>query len=230
MDEVDARARAGAPEGLVVVADHQTAGRGRVGRTWTAAPGTGLLCSILLRPPLAPDRLSTLPLLAGVAVAEAIEDCAPVTCRLKWPNDVFIEGRKVAGVLMKATISSGEVETVVLGIGINLTGEVDDFPPAATCVRLVSGMTVSPTRLFDRLRLRLQPRYDHVISAGGRPDLSPWLARAMLLNDSVSVVDAGARVTGRFVGVDSDGALLLDVDGTARKIVSGDLTRGPVTI
>jgi BirA family biotin operon repressor/biotin-[acetyl-CoA-carboxylase] ligase len=228
MDEVESRARLGAPEGLVVVADHQTAGRGRAGRTWAASPGSGLLCSILLRPPLSPDRLSTLPLIAGIAVAEAIEDCAPVDCRLKWPNDVLIGGCKVAGVLLKATVAGGAVEWVVLGIGVNLTGEGEAVPPGATTIRMASGKTVDWSRLMERLLPRLQSHYDRFVLAGGRPDLSPWLARAALLNERVTVVDAGTPATGRFVGVDSDGALLLDEGGAIKRVVAGDLSRGTV--
>jgi BirA family biotin operon repressor/biotin-[acetyl-CoA-carboxylase] ligase len=230
MDEVEQRARTGVPEGLVVVADHQTAGRGRAGRSWTAAPGTSLLCSFLLRPPLPPDRISTLPLIAGVAVAEAIEDCVPVSCQLKWPNDVWIDGRKVAGVLMTATSFAGVVGRVVLGVGINLTAPVEELPAGATSVLAASGKAVERLRLLERLTARLQVHYDRFVREAGRPDLALWQKRAALLNEMVSVGDAGSRAGGRFVGVDPDGALLLDVNGATRRVVSGDLTRGPVPV
>src|SRR5215212_8533594 len=159
MDDAERLAVAGAEEGLIVVADEQTAGRGRAGRSWHAPPGTALLCSVLLRPPLPPDRLSTLPLIAGVAVAEAIEDCAPVTCRLKWPNDIWIEDRKVAGILMNAATTAGTVDRVVLGIGVNLTARQDELPPNATSLAVSSGIVVSPMDLLDALVPRMQSRY-----------------------------------------------------------------------
>jgi BirA family biotin operon repressor/biotin-[acetyl-CoA-carboxylase] ligase len=228
MDEVERYAREGAAEGLVVVADYQTAGRGRAGRSWTAPPGTALLCSFLLRPPLSPDRLSTLPLIVGVAVAEAIEDCAPVRCQLKWPNDVWIGGHKVAGVLMKASSAAGEVGYAALGVGINVSGEIAGLPAGATSVLAASASEVDRSRLLRRLVGRLQAHYDRFLRADGRPDLTSWRERAALLDEVVAVEDAGSRVIGRFVRVDPDGALLLDVGGALRRIVSGDLTRGPV--
>ncbi|MEA2524780.1 MAG: BirA family transcriptional regulator [Thermomicrobiales bacterium] len=228
MDDVDRHAQGGATEGLVVVADEQTAGQGRAGRSWSAPAGSALLCSILLRPSLPPNRLSTLPLVAGVAVAEAIEDCAPVSCRLKWPNDVWIDGRKVAGLLMKATTSVRSVDRVVLGIGINLTARSEDLAPGATSIWAASGVVIERSSLLDALLSRLQTQYDRFVDADGRPDLTPWRNRAALLDQMVTVEDAATRIGGRLHGVDDDGALLIDVAGELRRIVAGDLTRGPV--
>ncbi len=173
MDDVERLAAGGAAEGLIVVADEQTTGRGRAGRSWTAPAGAALLCSILLRPPLPPDRLTTLPLVAGVAVAEAIEDRADISCRLKWPNDVWIDGRKVAGILVKATVSAGVVDRVVLGVGINLSTNLEDLPPNATSLAAASGRAVSRTDVFDSLITRLQEHYDRFVASNGRPDLEP---------------------------------------------------------
>jgi BirA family transcriptional regulator, biotin operon repressor / biotin---[acetyl-CoA-carboxylase] ligase len=230
MDDIQRLAAEGAEEGLIVVADEQMAGRGRAGRGWTAPPGTALLCSVLLLPTLPPNRLTTLPLVAGVAVAEAIEDSAPVTCRLKWPNDVWIGGRKVAGILMKATVSAGVTDRVVLGIGINLNTKPEDLPPNATSLAVASGIDVSRPSVLDALIARLQDLYDRFVASNGRPDLEPWLKRAALVGELVTVKDAGASISGRLHGVDDDGALLLDVDGSLRRIVAGDLSRGPVPI
>lgn len=229
MDEAEHRARAGAAEGLVVAADYQTAGRGRAGRSWTAEPGTALLCSFLLRPPLSPDRVSALPLIAGVAVAEAIEDCVAVSCRLKWPNDVLIDGRKVAGVLVKTTCAGAAVDRVVLGIGVNVTAQLAGLPAGATSLRIATGRALDRSRLLERLIARLQSHYDRFVRTDGQPDLTGWRERAALLGEYVSVEDAGSRLSGRFAGVAPDGALLLDVDGATRRIVAGDLSRGPAS-
>jgi BirA family transcriptional regulator, biotin operon repressor / biotin---[acetyl-CoA-carboxylase] ligase len=228
MDDVERLAANGAAEGLIVVADEQAAGRGRAGRSWTAPAGTALLCSILLRPPLPPDRLSTLPLVVGVAVAEAIEECTRVDCRLKWPNDVWIDGRKVAGILMKATVSAGVADRVVLGVGINLSTSLVDLPPNATSIAAASGNAISRTEVLDALIARLQKHYARFVANDGRPDLGPWLDRAALMGELVIVEDAETPVSGRFHGVAEDGALLLDVNGSLRRIVAGDLSRGPV--
>jgi len=117
----------GAPEGTVVLADHQTAGRGRRGRAWTAPPGTALLFSCVLRPPLDSSRWPELTLTAGCAVAEAVESTAGVAVRLKWPNDVLVDHRKVAGILAEGVL--GEDPFVVLGIGVNVLQRGADWPP-----------------------------------------------------------------------------------------------------
>src|SRR5690606_12415094 len=116
----------GAPDGALVTAEHQTAGRGRHGRTWTDAPGLSLLASLLLRPTLPPDRLGLLPLAAGLAAADAVESVTGLVPRLKWPNDVLLGGRKVGGLLLESRLGDGPA-TVVLGLGLNV-GQAD-FPP-----------------------------------------------------------------------------------------------------
>lgn len=113
-------ARAGAPDGLVAVADHQRAGRGRLGRTWEAAPGSALLVSVLLRPALAPERLGLLTMAAGLALADAVAAVAGVRAGLKWPNDLVVRDRKLAGLLAEADLAGGRVRAVVVGAGCNL--------------------------------------------------------------------------------------------------------------
>src|SRR3954447_17968735 len=164
MDDLVRLAQSGADEGIVVVADEQTAGRGRGGRAWHAAPGTALLCSILLRPSVTPDRLSVLPLLAGVVVAEAIEARAPVECRLKWPNDVWIHERKVGGVLMTARTKAVSIDYVVLGIGVNLVGPQAALSPGATSIEAESEIIVSRDDLLKALLTKLQGRNDEYVN------------------------------------------------------------------
>ncbi len=234
MDEVAALAAGGAPEGTVVVADHQTAGRGRAGRGWSAPPGSALLLSALLRPPLPPDRFGPLPLVVGVAVAEALEAVAPVTCRLKWPNDVWIGDAKVAGILAAARTGDGtEPARLVLGIGVNLTTPPADLPGGATSLATATPGAPPPDReaVLAALLPRLGDQYADFLGTGGRPDLSPWRERAALLGEAVAVVDRGERREGRFVGVDDDGTLLLEHDdGAVVRVVAGDLTRGPAPL
>jgi BirA family biotin operon repressor/biotin-[acetyl-CoA-carboxylase] ligase len=117
-------AAAGAPSGTVVTAFEQTAGRGRRGRTWVAPAGKALLCSAIVRP-LDPERRELLPLIAPLAVCQAAESLSSVECRIKWPNDVLVDGRKVAGVLIEARPD----QWAVIGVGLNLTVERRDFPP-----------------------------------------------------------------------------------------------------
>ncbi len=227
MDVVATLARAGAPEGLVVVADEQTSGRGRAGRSWVAPAGTALLCSTLLRPQVRSEYLSALPLLVGVAVARAIEALAPVTASVKWPNDVLIGGRKVAGILLNVRAVTDRVEFVVAGTGINISGGLPlsgDAISMEECARRPIDRNV----LLDRLLDELSSVYTGFLEAPAEPDLEPWRARAYLRSEEVVIRDGGRELAGLYRDVDPSGALLLEeVDGSIRRIVSGDLIRGP---
>ena len=221
---VFALAADGAPDRTVVVAESQAAGRGRRGRVWQDEPGASLLTSILLRPRLAPAQLPTLSLTAGVAVAEAIASAAGLTARLKWPNDVLVEGRKLAGILLESRLSSAPAASacvVALGIGINVAQRA--FPPElaehATSVRLAGGgdldrdvLLVALLEALDRWRARLE-------SEGFAPVRTRWRSLADTLGRTVSV----DGVTGVAVDVDDDGALLVDEGGRRRRVVAGDV-------
>jgi BirA family biotin operon repressor/biotin-[acetyl-CoA-carboxylase] ligase len=154
----------GAPEGAVAVTDEQTEGRGRLGRSWHAPAGTSLLFSLVLVPPVPAGRLSELSLVAGAAVAEAIAAMTGLAPTIKHPNDVLIEGRKVAGVLAEAAAGR-----VVLGIGINVSQSEYELPPevAATSLRLAGVPGVSRSALLAAVLDRLEARYDSWLSGGG---------------------------------------------------------------
>jgi BirA family biotin operon repressor/biotin-[acetyl-CoA-carboxylase] ligase len=183
--------------------------------------------SVVLRPPLRPDRLATLPLVAGVAVAEAIEARAPATCQLKWPNDVWIDGRKVAGILLTSTTSGGSVGQAILGVGINVTSAAADLPDTATSILAATGATLDARALVKSLIDRIGVNYGAFVRSDGRPDLSAWRRRALYLGRPVVIRDGESVVHGTMLGVDDDGALLLDIDGALHRIVAGDFTRGP---
>lgn len=156
------------PEGAVVATDHQTAGRGRLGRVWEDAPGTSLLFSLLLRPRVPPERLPELSVLAAEAVAEAVAELTGLPAEVKHPNDVLVGGRKIAGVLGEA----GEGR-VVLGIGINVMQTARELPPEtrlpATSLALEGAGDVDRGELLAAVLERLERRYDAWITASGRP-------------------------------------------------------------
>jgi BirA family transcriptional regulator, biotin operon repressor / biotin---[acetyl-CoA-carboxylase] ligase len=213
---VFALAADGAADRTVVVADSQAAGRGRRGRAWHDEPGASLLCSILLRPRLAPARLPALSLTAGVAVAEALAHAAGLAPRLKWPNDVLVGGRKIAGILLEGRLGPSPV--VALGIGVNVTQQ--SFPPElagrATSVRLAGAeidresLLLAVLDALDGWRARLE-------RDGFAPVRERWRALADTLGRPVSV----DGVTGIAVDVDDDGALLVDDGGSRRRVVAG---------
>jgi BirA family biotin operon repressor/biotin-[acetyl-CoA-carboxylase] ligase len=159
-----------APEGTVVLADAQRAGRGQRGRTWTAPPGTGLLVSCLLRPPLPPARWPQLTLLAAGAVCEAVAALTPLRPSVRAPNDVYVEGRKLAGVLAESVVRAAPL--VVLGIGINVSQRPDDWPPdlRGRAVSLAElGAVVGRPALLAELLRRLASRYEGFLA--GAPSL-----------------------------------------------------------
>lgn len=227
MDVLDSRARAGADEGLVVVADEQTSGRGRSGRIWMAPPGSSLLCSILLRPSVAPERVSSLPLIVGIAVAETIESFVRVPCALKWPNDVLLDGRKIAGILLQSRVGAAGVEFVNVGVGINVSTMPSELPDGAVSIRSAGGCADRDAALA-RLIERLAAHYAAYCDAAGRPDLSSWRERAAMTGERISVARGGEIVQGMFEGIEDDGRLRLRRDdGDVLVLDSGDVERGP---
>lgn len=214
----------GVPDRTVVVADAQRAGRGRRGRTWEVARGTGLLASIVVRPQGPPAVWPLLSLVAGVAVAEALAGCAGLTARLKWPNDVLAGRRKIAGILLEsrgAGGAPGEPAVVVVGIGINVSQA--DFPPGladrATSILVETGQRVKSDVLlgallasFDAWRARLE-------GEGFEPVRRRWRELADTLGRTVSAGD----VRGVAVDLDSDGALVVQDAAGRHRIVAGEL-------
>lgn len=232
MDRAAILARIGAPERTAVVCDRQTAGRGRDGRVWQAPPGDCLYTTLILRPPVSPDRLSPLALIAGVAAAEAIEHAAGARVHLKWPNDLWLgndpDRQKVGGILTTSHLLGASVAYVLVGIGINIDASYEDLPAGATSIREATGMAIAPTALLSELLARVDAGYAEFVASAGQPSLDSWRTRAALLAEDVAVEVDGQRVVGRFAGIDDDGALLLDQgDGAVRRVLAGDLARGP---
>ena len=215
-----ALAERGAADRTVVVADEQSAGSGRRGRTWRAPAGTSLLASILVRSRLPRPLLATLSPTAAVATAEALRRVAPVLARVKWPNDVLVDGKKIAGILLESRVGAAAPVTI-LGIGVNLGQR--EFPPElagiATSVALETGRSVDRDAMlavlleeFDAWRARLE-------GEGFAPVRERWRALSDTLGRRVTV-DA---VTGIAQDLDHDGALLIDVAGTVQRVIAGEI-------
>ena len=171
----------GAPEGAVVLADYQTAGRGQHGRAWTAPTGAALLFSVVLRPHLPVARWPEIPLAAGCAIAEALETVAPVCVRLKWPNDVLVSGRKLAGILAEGVASTPSL--VVVGIGVNVSQREQDWPPdlASRAGSLASlGAPIPRVTLLAALLGRLAAWYGVLLDEGFEPVRAAWRRRGLL--------------------------------------------------
>jgi BirA family biotin operon repressor/biotin-[acetyl-CoA-carboxylase] ligase len=229
MDEVADLAAAGEPEGTVVVAEEQTAGRGRFGRRWTAPRGTALLCSLLLRPNLPAAALPVLSLVAGVALAEAIEEVTGLSPRLKWPNDVWLgpDDRKVAGILAVSRHGAAAGH-VVLGIGVNVNVPPAALPPGATSLLVEAGREAPVDNLLSRLLQQVNLGYRAYVGCAGAPPLDGWRRRAALIGTTIQIEQDSGVTVGRFVGVADDGRLLLaTLDGGLRSFAAGEINRGP---
>ena len=222
-------ARAGAPEGTVVIAERQTAGRGRLGREWHSPAGLNLYCSVILRPPLAPGAVPCVALVAGVAVAVAIAGTGALRPAIKWPNDVLLAGRKVAGILTEMDSELERVHHVIAGIGVNLNAPRMAFPPAlrgkASSLLLASGQRVDRAAFTGRLLAALEARYGRFCSAGFEAVRGEWEEYSCLTGTEVCVAAPDGEIQGRVLGLDADGALRLQrADGGTVRIVAGEVT------
>jgi BirA family biotin operon repressor/biotin-[acetyl-CoA-carboxylase] ligase len=218
-DVVRAAARDNAEAGFCCVAAEQTAGRGRQGRRWSAPPDTALLMSILLRP--SPEALAGLTLAAGLAVVDAIRSSAGVSCGLKWPNDILIDGRKLAGIL--AEREPGGSGGVALGFGINLT--VRGFPAAVKGVSLDELCSRPPGagELLQALLPALGQRLDALEVSGVAGLRESWTAAAVGLGGTVRAQSGGSEISGTALGIDDSGALIVETATGPVSLVAGDV-------
>ena len=229
--DVAARARDGAAEGLVVVAESQVAGKGRRSRVWVSPPRAGLAVSVLLRPGghgVTPDRFGWLPLLTGVALVDAVQRVAGVESALKWPNDLLVDGRKCAGILAE-TVPGDPAPAVVVGVGLNVTLRPDELPrPDATSLAIAGADSTDRDPLLRELLRALARWYGRWCAAGGDAGAS-GLAGAYREHCAtvgrpvrVELPGGGAR-TGDAVGIDADGRLVLDEPDGRHPVSAGDV-------
>jgi len=218
----------GAVEGTVVIADTQTSGRGRLGRTWTSPPGVNLYLSIILRPTFPPQEATRMTFLSAIAVAEAIAAVGPFTPQLKWPNDVLLDGRKIAGLLNEMNAETERVHYMVLGVGVNLNMKAEDFPAdlrtPATSLLIAGGREVS-RREFTRELLRQVDRlYTLYQREGFAPIRAAWEARCHMVGRMVEVDSPPRQFVGTVEGIDAEGALLVGLPGGIQeRVLAGDV-------
>lgn len=220
-------AEQGEPEGTVVLCEEQTAGRGTRGRTWFSAPDKGLYVSVILRPK-SPD-LFFIPLLAGVAVVEAVEQAFGLRAGLKWPNDVVWQRKKLGGILVESVLTGAEANYVILGIGLNLNHEAPEFPrdirATATSLKIILKKPVLTEALLPWMWKSLEHWYR--LLDGGR---GPEILRAFELYSSLSIGTIviartpDSEVRGVYSGLDARGGLVLEVDGRRTAFYSAEIT------
>jgi BirA family biotin operon repressor/biotin-[acetyl-CoA-carboxylase] ligase len=234
-DWLKAAAAEGAPEGLAVFAEEQTAGRGRLGRSWVVPPGCGILVSILLRPSLSPNQLACLTMLGACAASAGATDVTGIPVPLKWPNDLVTERGKLGGILTEASVVDGQVEHVILGIGLNVNLSRHQLTsiPGATSLQAETGRPVNRNALARALLRSLDQRY--ALIQAGRLDAiaDDWRQRLSTIGKWVSLrTSVGVEEPLYAEGVTEKGALILrQSDGTTFEVVVGEvsvrLTSGP---
>lgn len=228
-EEAMAWALEGAPEGAVVGADHQTAGRGRWGRTWSSAPGNLLQTSTVLRPRIRVADAGLITTCVGVACARAVEEVSGIEVGIKWPNDVNIIGKKIAGILVESHVdATGRVETAIAGVGINVNWEVADMPEEirdrATSISAVTGARVDRLQLLASFLFALESVYG-LIKAGRREEIiAEAVMRSEVLGQAVTIrfLD-GTAVAGRAAGLDASGGLQLETAAGVRTVHVGEI-------
>jgi BirA family transcriptional regulator, biotin operon repressor / biotin---[acetyl-CoA-carboxylase] ligase len=222
-------AEQGARQGELVIADSQTDGRGRLGRYWVSPPNVNLYISFILRPKLPPARAPQITLMAAVALAETLQSFLPVPPSIKWPNDITVNGKKLAGILTEVNCGTESVEFVILGIGLNVNYPVDLMPEEirqrATSVLVERQNKVSREDLLWRLIQDLDRCYGELEANGFAPLAPRWEAYFGWRGQRVRVELLDQVAFGIARGIDHDGALLLEDDhGRLQRVIAGDVT------
>lgn len=222
-DEAGRLARAGARHGTVVIAEAQRAGRGRDGRTWQSPPGMGLYLSAVLRPPLPLVDVPPMTLAIGIGLCDAAR-AAGASAVLKWPNDLLVDGKKLAGVLVEAQSQGPRLEAVVIGIGINICGDLpDEVAGTAITLERAAGAAIDREAFIAALLAHVEHWVDRYVAMGLEEIIPAWQERMAVGLAARATVD-GSLLDGIVFGLDGDGALLLrDGAGTLHRVRTGDV-------
>jgi BirA family biotin operon repressor/biotin-[acetyl-CoA-carboxylase] ligase len=217
----------GAKHGTVVVAEEQTAGRGRLGRTWYSEKSSGIYGSVILRPPFSPSAAPILTLMAGVATQRALSSVTGLDVDIRWPNDLLVNGKKVCGILTEMNAELGRLHAVVLGIGINVNhGEMPaELKPFATSLRIESQRIWSRVQIFIALLKELERYYHVLLQKGSAAIAEQWAAASTYAQGKrIRILSAGGESVATTVGVDPSGALRVRYDdGHEEALVAGEV-------
>ncbi len=222
--DVAAAAKAGSAEGLVIIAEHQSSGRGRLDRQWESPPQAGILLSALVRPPVDVGSWPLLPLLTGLAIVEAVAAVGKVDARLKWPNDVLVDGRKLAGVLCERVDTA-----VVVGFGLNVSTTAEELPVDTATSLLIAGGATDREPLVKEVLRSFARRYSVWCDTAGRPEsvLPAYRDRCETIGREISLqLPGGETVRGTATALDDDGRLIVTdhATGESKPWLAGDVT------
>jgi BirA family biotin operon repressor/biotin-[acetyl-CoA-carboxylase] ligase len=219
----------GAGEGVVVLAESQTKGKGRMGRPWESPAGANIYLSIILRPRIVPSKTPLITLMAAVACAEAIDEVTGFIPAIKWPNDLLRERRKLGGILTEADMELDRINFVVVGIGINVNMTRASFPASikdtATSLQESLGREISRTALIQSILRHLEQWYKRLGQGREEEIARRWKELSLVKGQTIEVTSLGEVVRGTALDIDEDGALLVQTDNTTiKRVVAGDVT------
>jgi BirA family biotin operon repressor/biotin-[acetyl-CoA-carboxylase] ligase len=219
----------GAPEGTLVIAEKQTKGRGRRGRSWFSPPGAGIYFSLILRPVISPTETPRITLMTAVALAETLISLMKLKLRIKWPNDILVNGKKLAGILTEISTEMDAVNYIIVGLGLNVNTRFEKFPQEikedATSILIENGKQFPRIRLIQNYLKLYEQYYDMFKKNEFEPIMNRWRELADIIGKQIRVDVIGKTHTGKVVDVDNDGVLILkDDQGKLQRIFSGDVT------
>jgi BirA family biotin operon repressor/biotin-[acetyl-CoA-carboxylase] ligase len=217
-----------AEEGTVIVAEEQTSGKGRLGRSWSSPGRKGIYASIILKPDMEPFNAAKLTLLGAASVALALEDCG-IESQIKWPNDIIIGGKKVAGILTEMSCELGIVNYIILGIGINVNQSVEELPPElvdkATSLRIAEGKAIKRKHLLAQVLNRLDELYVQLKETGDiEQALDICRERSAVIGKDIIVIQGRKQRPGHAVSINHDGELMVRFDEGLEQVISGEVS------
>lgn len=220
-------AKVGAPEGAVVIAEEQVQGRGRMGKAWHSPPRTGIWMSLILRPPISLAEASQLTLLASVGIQEALAKVTRLSVKIKWPNDILVQGKKVCGILTEIRGEHDQIHYVIMGIGMNVNTEAKDFPEelknVGTSLAIETGRKVHRASLVATLLEELERTYFQYLQEGFSPIRKKWEKKAGMLGHVVTARSMQNTVTGLAEHINEQGALLIRTSSGIVPVYSAEI-------
>ena len=219
----------GAPEGTLIIAEKQTKGRGRRGRNWFSPPGGGIYFSLILRPAISPGETPRITLMTAVVLAETLISMMKLKLRIKWPNDILVNGKKLAGILTEISTEMDAVNYIVVGLGMNVNTRFKNFPSeikkSATSILIENGKPFPRVRLIQHYLKLYEKYYDMFKKNDFEPIMKRWKELADIIGKEIKVDVIGKTHIGKVIDVDNDGVLILkDDQGVLQRIFSGDVT------
>jgi BirA family biotin operon repressor/biotin-[acetyl-CoA-carboxylase] ligase len=224
MDEAFRLGNENCQEGTVVCAESQSKGRGRLGRVWTSPRAKGLYFSLVLRPNIPLNCLAQLTLMSAVALAEAVEEISGLKPLIKWPNDILLDGHKLAGILTELRAESDQVKFVIVGIGLNVNTALHQLTSGASSLKVAAGRSFDRAQVFQVILCSLEKWYLKLLRHEFSGIMEEWKKRSATLNKRVRITDSAGIVEGQAIDLDEDGALLIRKDnGLIVKKSAGDV-------